>query len=138
MAPGAIAYTWLGHAGREALAGDASAIRYGLMALGLLAAIAFLPRLISRLRGGTAPRWIETAEMANELDSGGATIIDVRSPAEFTDHLGHIETALNIPLGELPARLTEINAHKDRPVIVVCKTDKRSASAAELLSAGGV
>jgi uncharacterized membrane protein YdjX (TVP38/TMEM64 family) len=35
MAPGAIAYTWLGHAGREALAGDTSAIRYGLLALGL-------------------------------------------------------------------------------------------------------
>jgi len=51
MAPGAIAYTWLGHAGREALAGDASAIRYGLLVLGLLAAIAFLPRLINRLRG---------------------------------------------------------------------------------------
>ena len=46
MAPGAIAYTWLGYAGREALAGDTSAIRYGLLALGLLAAIAFLPRLV--------------------------------------------------------------------------------------------
>lgn len=52
MAPGAIAYTWLGHAGREALAGDASAIRYGLLALGLFAAIAFLPRLARRLRRG--------------------------------------------------------------------------------------
>ncbi|MEQ8344134.1 MAG: TVP38/TMEM64 family protein [Sneathiellaceae bacterium] len=52
MAPGAIAYAWLGHAGREALAGDASAIRYGLLALGLLAAIAFAPRLLRRLRGG--------------------------------------------------------------------------------------
>jgi len=55
MAPGAIAYTWLGHAGREALAGDASAIRYGLLALGLLAAIAFLPRLLRRLRSDQAP-----------------------------------------------------------------------------------
>lgn len=54
MAPGAVAYTWLGHAGREALAGDASAIRYGLLALGLLAAIAFLPRLVRRLRRGAA------------------------------------------------------------------------------------
>jgi uncharacterized membrane protein YdjX (TVP38/TMEM64 family) len=47
MAPGAIAYSWLGHAGREALAGDTSAIRYGLLALGLLAAIIFLPRLFA-------------------------------------------------------------------------------------------
>lgn len=50
MTPGAVAYTWLGHAGRETLAGDASAIRYGLLALGLLAAIVFGPRLARRLR----------------------------------------------------------------------------------------
>jgi uncharacterized membrane protein YdjX (TVP38/TMEM64 family) len=50
MAPGTLAYTWLGHAGREALAGDATAIRYGLIALALLAAVAFLPRLVRRIR----------------------------------------------------------------------------------------
>jgi uncharacterized membrane protein YdjX (TVP38/TMEM64 family) len=50
MAPGALAFTWLGYAGREAAAGNAGAIRYGLLALAVLAAIAFLPRLISRLR----------------------------------------------------------------------------------------
>ena len=37
MAPGAVAYTWLGYAGRGALAGEPNAIRYGLLALGLLA-----------------------------------------------------------------------------------------------------
>lgn len=51
MAPGSVAYTWLGYAGREALAGDAAAVRYGLLGLGLLAAIAFLPRLLRRIRG---------------------------------------------------------------------------------------
>jgi len=52
MSPGALAYTWLGYAGREALDGNGSAIRYGLLSLGLLAAIAFLPRIIKRMRGG--------------------------------------------------------------------------------------
>jgi uncharacterized membrane protein YdjX (TVP38/TMEM64 family) len=50
MVPGAIAYTWLGHAGRGALTGETDAVRYGLLALGLLAAIALLPRLIGQLR----------------------------------------------------------------------------------------
>ncbi len=50
MAPGTLAFTWLGHAGREAAAGNADAIRYGLLALALLAAIAVLPRLVSRAR----------------------------------------------------------------------------------------
>jgi uncharacterized membrane protein YdjX (TVP38/TMEM64 family) len=136
MAPGAIAYTWLGHAGREALAGNASAVRYGLLALGLLAAIAFLPRLIRRLRGDQN-RWIDASALADRLRDGGITIVDVRGPDEFTGPLGHIEAALNIPLGELPGRLTEISASQARPVILVCKTDKRSATAAAMLGAAG-
>jgi rhodanese-related sulfurtransferase len=137
MAPGAIAYSWLGHAGREALAGDASAIRYGLMALRLLAAIAFLPRLIRRLRKGATSRWIATNELASRLTGDAVTIVDVRSPEEFTGPLGHIVTALNVPLGDLPDRLTEIRAFQNRPVILVCKTDRRSAAAAAMLSGAG-
>jgi uncharacterized membrane protein YdjX (TVP38/TMEM64 family)/rhodanese-related sulfurtransferase len=137
MAPGAIAYTWLGHAGRGALAGDALAIRYGLIALGLLATIAFVPRLVRRLRGDAAIRWIETGAVTDRPKENGVTTIDVRSPEEFTGPLGHIETALNMPLGELPARLTEIRALRDQPVILVCKTDRRSAAAAATLEDSG-
>jgi hypothetical protein len=50
MAPGAAAYSWLGFAGKEAITGEASAIRYALLALGLLAILAFLPRFVRRLR----------------------------------------------------------------------------------------
>jgi uncharacterized membrane protein YdjX (TVP38/TMEM64 family) len=50
MAPGAVAYTWLGHAGRQAVAGSGDAVRNGLLALGLVAAVAFLPSLVRRLR----------------------------------------------------------------------------------------
>ena len=50
MLPGAIAYTYLGYAGREALAGGGSWIQKSLLALALLAIVAFLPRLIGRLR----------------------------------------------------------------------------------------
>jgi len=50
MLPGAVAYTWLGYAGRSAAAGDTRGLRYGLLGLGVLAMIAFLPRLFRRLR----------------------------------------------------------------------------------------
>ena len=50
MLPGAIAYTYLGYVGREAAAGSEGSIRKNLLALGLLALIVFLPRLIRRLR----------------------------------------------------------------------------------------
>ncbi len=52
MLPGAIAYTYLGYAGREAVAGSEGMIQKGLLALALLALVAFLPRLIQRLRKG--------------------------------------------------------------------------------------
>jgi uncharacterized membrane protein YdjX (TVP38/TMEM64 family) len=51
MAPAALAFTWLGFAGREAVAGGEGLIQTGLIALGLVAAVAFLPRLVIRLRG---------------------------------------------------------------------------------------
>ena len=47
---------WLGHAGGGALTGEADTVRYGLLALGLLAAVALLPRLFGRMRGSLA--WI--------------------------------------------------------------------------------
>jgi len=52
MAPGTIAYTYLGYAGREAFAGGEAMVRKGLIALALLAVVAFLPRLVRRLRSG--------------------------------------------------------------------------------------
>jgi uncharacterized membrane protein YdjX (TVP38/TMEM64 family)/rhodanese-related sulfurtransferase len=137
MAPGTFAYTWLGYASREALAGNEAAIRYGLIALALLAAVAFLPRLVRRLRAGGPPRWIEVDDLASRLGDGSVKVIDVRGPDEFTGPLGHIGAALNLPVGELPSRLIEISALKDRPVILVCRTDKRSASAAALLRDAG-
>src|SRR5262249_51550201 len=110
---------------------------YGLIGLALLAAVAFLPRLVRRLRGETTPGWIEGDELANRLKGGGIAVIDVRGPDEFTGPLRHIAEALNLAVGELAGRLTEINALRDRPVILVCRTDKRSANAAAMLRGAG-
>ncbi len=136
MVPGAVAYTWLGHAGRGALTGEADTVRYGLLALGLLAAIALLPRLIGRMRGSFA--WIEASELKRRLDGGEAvTVIDVRGADEFIGPLGHIATARNIPVAELDSRLTELAGLERAPLVLVCRTDKRSATAARTLRAAG-
>ncbi len=50
MAPSTIAYTWIGYAGRELIAGDTQRIRFALIALGILAALFFLPGFFKRLR----------------------------------------------------------------------------------------
>jgi len=50
MLPGAIAYTYLGYAGREAIGGGEEIVQKAMLALALLAAVAFLPRIISHFR----------------------------------------------------------------------------------------
>jgi len=52
MLPGAVAYTYLGYAGREAAAGGEGLIQKILVALALLASVAFLPHFIKRLKQG--------------------------------------------------------------------------------------
>jgi uncharacterized membrane protein YdjX (TVP38/TMEM64 family) len=84
MLPGTIAYTWLGYAGRSAVSGNISGARYGLLGLGVLAMIAFVPRLFRRLRSKEAA-WIEAAELQRRLLAGDSlVIVDVRQPEEFT------------------------------------------------------
>jgi len=136
MVPGVVAYTWLGHAGRGALTGEADWVRYGLFALALLAAIALLPRLVGRMRGSFT--WIEPKELKRRLDGGeGVTVIDVRGPDEFTGSFGHIAPARNIPIAELESRLAELAGLERAPLVLVCRTDKRSATAAGTLRAAG-
>lgn len=50
MLPGALAYTWLGHAGGAALRGDDNAVTQALLALAALAVVSYLPRLLRKRR----------------------------------------------------------------------------------------
>lgn len=142
MLPGAIAYTYLGYAGREAMAGGEGLIQKGLLALALLAVVAFLPRFIRRFRRAPDAAGMATAldvkELKQRLDGGeDVFVLDVRSPEEYAGPLGHIRGAKLIPLPELGQRLDEIRDRADRAVAVVCRTDRRSAQAIELLRRAG-
>ncbi len=138
MVPGALAYAWLGYAGRQAVAGNDAAIRYGMMGLAALAAVAFVPRLLRRLKLGDTVRWIDAGELAPRLDGADAiAVIDVRAPDEFNGPLGHIPGARNLPLDELPRRVQELGSLAETPVVLVCHTDRRSARAATLLGDAG-
>lgn len=50
MIPGAFAYSWLGYVGREAVGGGEDLVRKVLVALAVLAAVAFLPRFLKQMR----------------------------------------------------------------------------------------
>ena len=131
MFPGALAYTYLGYAGREALKGSEGLIQKGLLALGLLALVVFIPRFVRRMHPYPM---MSTVELKRRLDRGEAIVVlDVRSTAEFTGEIGHIPGALNIGMEELPGRVSELEKYRNRQVAIVCHTDKRSAKAANIL-----
>lgn len=62
-------------------------------------------------------------------------LIDVREPDEIKNEFPLIECAKNIPLGELSVRMGEIS--KEKPVVTVCRSGKRSAQAVIILQKAG-
>lgn len=135
MLPGALAFTWLGYAGREALSGGEGTVRAILIALALVTSMAFLPRWIRKFRAKPMP---DVDELKRQLDAGEEVLVlDVRGASEFTGEGGHIAGALNLALEDLPKRMAELEDYKQRTIRLVCRTDRRSAQAAQLLTAAG-
>jgi uncharacterized membrane protein YdjX (TVP38/TMEM64 family)/rhodanese-related sulfurtransferase len=135
MLPGALAYTYLGYAGREAIAGAEGLVRKGLVALALLAAAAFLPRLVARLRERPM---MEVAALRKALEQGaGLLVLDVRPAGEFVGEQGHIRGAIHLPLEELDVRTDELGDNTDRAIAIVSRTGRRAARAAALLARRG-
>jgi phage shock protein E len=69
-----------------------------------------------------------------QMLQNGAKVIDVRSRGEFA--AGHFAGAINIPLDELPGKISTIGK-KDEPVIVYCASGMRSGSAQRMLQSAG-
>jgi rhodanese-related sulfurtransferase len=72
------------------------------------------------------------AQQGRTMQNQGALLLDVREPAEYAD--GHAPGSRLIPLGQLKNRVSEIQAFKDKPVVVICRSGRRSAQAAGILS----
>ena len=81
------------------------------------------------------PPAISVRELKRLRDEGAEfTLIDVRQPEERD-----IATigGVNIPLSELPERLDELEAHRDRKIVVYCRSGVRSDRAASYMMSMG-
>ncbi len=74
------------------------------------------------------------SEDAHRLVKEGAVLLDVRTPEEFA--AGHVEGALNIPVQVLEQQLAKL-PQKDRPIVIYCRSGRRSAAAKTLLEQAG-
>jgi rhodanese-related sulfurtransferase len=59
----------------------------------------------------------------------------VREESEYAD--GHVLNSKHIPLGKLKQRIGELEKYRERPVVVICRSGQRSASACILLGKQG-
>jgi molybdopterin/thiamine biosynthesis adenylyltransferase/rhodanese-related sulfurtransferase len=77
---------------------------------------------------------ITAVELKKLMDSGkGPVLIDVREPHEF--QICRIPGSTLIPLGEVPARMNELNSADE--IVVHCRSGARSAQAVNLLMKSG-
>lgn len=86
-------------------------------------------------------------ELARLLDEGSVTLLDVRTPEEFSGEAGypcdprqgHIEGAVNVPLEvlhyDVEGALEGVDTSK--PFVAYCHSGQRSEIAAALLRAAG-
>lgn len=100
--------------------------------LGLIIISAMLAR--SFISGGKIKgvRPLEAIQLINHQD---ALVVDVRTDKEFND--GHILDAVHLPLGVLQNRLGEIEAFKNQPIVVACRSGARSSQACGILNSQG-
>ncbi len=73
-----------------------------------------------------------TPEEVNErVQQGDVRVIDTRPPEHF--ERGHIPGAINVPLGDLPSTVPDID-WDDRDVVCACPVGQSSKQAAMLIS----
>jgi rhodanese-related sulfurtransferase len=64
-------------------------------------------------------------------------LLDVREPDEYIGSLGHVPGSVLVPLGELRERLAEMDPHRGRAIVTVCRSGNRSLFAAAILLEAG-
>jgi len=64
-----------------------------------------------------------------------AVFLDVRESSETAN--GKITKAIQIPVGSVKDRIAELEKHKDKAVVVYCKTGARSSIACNALTSNG-
>jgi rhodanese-related sulfurtransferase len=96
--------------------------------------LAALTLLATPARAADPAPGIVDAPTARKLVSAGVKVVDVRTAGEFA--AGHLPGAVNIPYDEIERRLGEVGP-PGAPVLIYCRSGRRSGIAAQRLEARG-
>lgn len=78
---------------------------------------------------------IDTPAALHTLAQPGAVLIDVRTPEEFAS--GALPAAILIPHEQIAAHIAEVAPDKSIPIILYCRSGRRSSIAQDALQALG-
>jgi rhodanese-related sulfurtransferase len=83
-------------------------------------------------QGGAA---ITPTNLVNLVNREGAMLLDIRDSKEYSS--GHIAGAVSMPVSSIDARIGELESHKDKPVVLVCKMGQHASATGRKLKALG-
>lgn len=83
-------------------------------------------------KGGKSVTPQQLSDLINRQDG---IVLDIRDSADFRK--GHITGSRHILFKDLTSRSHEIDAYKDKPVVVVCKMGQTAGTATKQLKAAG-
>lgn len=72
-----------------------------------------------------------------QRDAANILLLDVRTPEEYNSQTGHLKDAILIPVQELEQRINELESHKEKTIIAICRSGNRSGKATTLLNDRG-
>ena len=78
---------------------------------------------------------ISQADLLARLGKPEVVVLDVRTSAEFA--AGHVPGARNVSHDELAGRLGELEALRDKDVVLYCRSGRRTALAVDVLRNAG-
>ncbi|MDN3552465.1 rhodanese-like domain-containing protein [Halomonas almeriensis] len=78
---------------------------------------------------------VTTGEATQLVNREDAVVVDIREAKDFK--AGHIAGARNIPQGSIDDRMNELEKHKSKPVIVVCKHGQTAGAVQSKLAKAG-
>lgn len=101
----------------------------------LVAAWATLLFLLLNHENRKAGQSVTPQQLSDMVNNNDAMVLDIRDNNEFRG--GHIVNAVNIPLRDVETRMTELDSHKNKPIIVVCKIGQTATGVTKQLKNAG-
>ncbi len=101
----------------------------------LVSIISVLVAALIVVEGRKGGKALSHHDITRLINAGEAVLLDVREQKEFT--AGHIVDSLHIPYTKLGDRVSELEKHRDKTIIVVDKMGQHSGAAGKTLKDKG-